>query len=122
MEDYKAKREKAMKQTKAKESQDKKRAKVDEEPASGGAQAAPKAVLVKAPPPTKVTQMSKVVDQTNLDYYTKVQEDMRVVLKSLGSAFGAMAALPIAELNHEGKGGVQARFCGCCKDVFWLGH
>ena len=66
--------------------------------------------------------MSKaVVDQTNLDYYTKVQEDMRVVLKSLGSAFGSMAALPIAELNHEGKGGVQARFCAhCnCKDVIF---
>lgn len=105
--------EKLMKQTKAKESQERKKAKVEESASSGpGAlAAAPKPAAVKAAPAAKAFQMStNIVDQTNLDYYTAVQEDSRLVLKTLGSTFVTLPALPIAELNNEGTGGVQARF------------
>ena len=55
------------------------------------------------------SKTSPIVDPSNVEYYTAVQEDVRVILKALGSGFGQLDPLPIAEKDKEGTGGVQAR-------------
>ena len=77
---------------------------------------------------------SSEADDTNLDYYHSVQEDVRVVLKHLGASFASQPALPIAEKDENGKGGVQEPWSQeqagkaisnqgsyiCAINLFWL--
>ena len=105
--------EKLMKQTKAKESQERKKAKVEESASSGpGAlAAAPKPAAVKAAPAAKAFQMStNIVDQTNWGFLHSSARGHQIGAQNFGFHIFTLPALPIAELNNEGTGGVQARF------------
>lgn len=105
--------EKELKQTKAKQAEEKKQ-KTTQETASGRTPAglvapAPAQAKAAGPKPVPPANQAAIVDQSNVEYYTAVQEDVRVILKALGSGFGQLDPLPIAEKDQEGTGGVQAR-------------
>eukprot|EP00435_Cladocopium_sp_Y103_P057179 s1796_g19.t1 len=102
---HKKQLEKELKQTKAKQAEEKKQ-KTSQDESSGSAldRVAASVAQAKAPGPKQLSPVNKaaIVDQSNVEYYTAVQEDVRVILKALGTGFTQCEPLPIAEKDKEG--------------------
>lgn len=59
------------------------------------------------PKKSKAAPQPTPPDEDNRDYYAEVSEDVRRILKHLGSKFGEQPALEIADKDRCGEGGVQ---------------